>query len=116
MTTINNDSLVKISTNFECIFCNYTTSRKFNLDLHLNSIKHKNTILTTNNNETLVNISKNYHCSNCAKEFNDRAGLWRHKKKCSIIEKPKESIVKNNVTTDKDELISYLMKENQDLD
>ena len=52
MTTFDNDSLVKISTKFECIFCNYTTSRKFNLDLHLNSIKHKNTILTTNNNET----------------------------------------------------------------
>jgi hypothetical protein len=114
MTTINNNSLVKISTKFECIFCNYTTSRKFNLDLHLNSIKHKNTILTTNNNETLVNISKNYYCLNCAKDFNDRAGLWRHKKKCSIIEKPEESIVKNNVTTDKDELISYLMKENQE--
>jgi len=114
MTTFDNDSLVKISSTFECIFCNYTTSRKFNLDLHLNSIKHKNAILTTNNNETLVNISKNYQCQNCTKEFNDRAGLWRHKKKCSIFEKPEEFIVKNNVTADKDELISYLMKENQE--
>jgi hypothetical protein len=113
MTTIDNDSLVKISTDFKCNICNYNTGRKYNLDIHLNSIKHKNNVSTTNHNEPLVIVSKNYSCQNCAKEFNDRAGLWRHKKKCSVVEPHEESCVKNN-TSDKDELITYLMKENQE--
>jgi hypothetical protein len=113
MTTIDNDSLVKNSTDFKCNICNYTTIRKYNLDLHLNSIKHKNNVSTTNHNDPLVIVSKKYNCQNCAKEFNDRAGLWRHKKKCSVVEPPEESCLKNN-TADKDELITYLMKENQE--
>ena len=75
---------------FNCNICNYNTSRKYNLELHLKSIKHNNNVLTTNNNDPLVNISKNYHCQNCAKEFNDRAGLWRHKKKCVLPTLPQE--------------------------
>ena len=113
MTTVDNDSLVKFSNDFKCDICNYTTVRKYNLELHLKSIKHKNNVSTTNHNESLVNISKSYQCQNCTKEFNDRAGLWRHKKKCNIAEKHSESVVANN-TSEKDELISYLMKENQE--
>ncbi len=84
MTTDDNGFLVKISNNFECKICNYCTSRKYNLDLHLNSKKHKKLILTTKNNDflvKLVNSEKNYKCFNCDKLFNDRAGLWRHNKK-----------------------------------
>ena len=113
MTTIDNESLVKVSTGFKCDVCKYTTSRKYNLDLHMDSIKHKNNVLTTNHNEPLVNVSKNYQCQNCAKEYNDRAGLWRHKKKCSTVEQCDDNEVKNN-SSDKDELINYLMKENQE--
>ncbi len=116
MTTIDNDHLVKISQNFKCEICNYTSSRKYNLDLHLNSIKHKNSLLTTNDNDSLVKISKIYKCQNCDKEFNDRAGLWRHNKKCCVIETNDEPEVKhnNNNATDKDDLINYLIKENQE--
>jgi hypothetical protein len=116
MTTNHNDSLVKTSQKFTCAICNYTTSRKYNLDLHLNSIKHKNSLLTTNDNDSLVKISKIYQCQNCDKEFNDRAGLWRHNKKCCVIETNDEPEVKNNNNnaTDKDDLINYLIKENQE--
>jgi hypothetical protein len=116
MTTNHNDSLVKTSQKFTCAICNYTTSRKYNLDLHLNSIKHKNSLLTTNDNDSLVKISKIYQCQNCDKEFNDRAGLWRHNKKCCVIKTNDEPEVKNNNNnaTDKDDLINYLIKENQE--
>jgi hypothetical protein len=100
---------------FNCAICNYTTPRKYNLDLHLNSIKHKNSLLTTFDNDSLVKISKSYKCQNCDKEFNDRAGLWRHNKKCCVIETNDEHEVKNiNSATDKDEMINYLIKENQE--
>ena len=105
MTTFDNDFLVKTSKKFICETCDYTTSRKYNLDLHYQSNKHKKLILTTINNEPETKLAthcKQYECQNCDKSFNDRAGLWRHKKTCKEKDKP---------MTDK-ELIQYLMKEN----
>jgi hypothetical protein len=118
MTTIHNDSLVKISQNFKCAICNYTTSRKYNLDLHLNSIKHKNSLLTTNDNDSLVKISKSYQCQNCDKEFNDRAGLWRHNKKCKLEDCSNSYEKTDQITNepaDKDQLILMLIKQNSEL-
>ena len=109
MTTNDNEYLVKTSTLFSCDICDYITSRKYNFEVHLNSIKHKNRLLTTNNNESLVEISKTYKCQNCTKEFNDRAGLWRHKKKCN--DKEDEN---NEQQNDSVELIKYLMQENSE--
>lgn len=107
MTTFDNDSLVKISNKFVCEHCDYTTSRKYNLELHYQSKKHKNTLMTTKNTDSLVKISKQYECPNCDKSFNDRAGLWRHKKKCK--DQDITAILK-----DQKELIQYLMKENSE--
>jgi hypothetical protein len=115
MTTTDNEFLVEISTNFRCDICDYNTSRKYNLEIHLNSVKHKNRLLTTKNNESLVEISKIYKCQNCSKEFNDRAGLWRHKKKCVEKENEKEFETNDlNEQNDSVELIKYLMKENSE--
>ena len=104
MTTTDNKNLVKTSKLFSCDNCNYTTSRKYNMDLHFNSNKHKNNMITTNDNKMLVKTSKPLICFNCNKIFNDRAGLWRHNKTCSFK-------VDNNKSTDK-ELIMMLIKEN----
>jgi hypothetical protein len=115
MTTNDNDSLVKISKHFECKICDYTTSRKFNLELHNSSVKHKNNAFTTNDNEKLVKISKTskiYECEICDKKFNDRAGLWRHNKKCS------EGLanLKNDLANEEkqQQLVEYLLKENSE--
>jgi hypothetical protein len=108
MTTLDNVSLVKNSTRFECKICNYVTSRKYNLELHNNSIKHKNNGLTTN----IAKISKKYKCENCIKQFKDRAGLWRHKKKC--FEDNTEFIDGINIK-DKDALVLHLLKQNSEL-
>ena len=115
MTTDDNVFLVKSSNIFECSICEYTTSRKYNLISHMNSIKHKNTIITTENNDSLVKVSKTYDCQNCEKKFNDRAGLWRHKKKCVTenVNKEEGHNIKND-TDNKDNLINYLIKENQE--
>jgi hypothetical protein len=115
MTTFDNDSLGKlgkISEEFCCKKCHYTTCVKYNFKLHLKSIKHKNNETTTNNNELLGKISKKYECENCEKCFNDRAGLWRHNKKCKTEEKFEN--IKNNEPSDK-ELIVMLLKQNSQL-
>ena len=113
MTTDDNVFLVKSSNFFECSLCDYTTSRKYNLISHINSIKHKNTVITTENNDSLVKVSKTHNCQNCDKKFNDRAGLWRHKKKCVADNKEEEMCIKND-TDNKNDLINYLIKENQE--
>jgi hypothetical protein len=105
MTTNDNESLVKISKYFVCETCHYKTSRKYNLDLHYQSNKHKKLILTTIYNDSLAKPCKQYECQNCDKSFNDRAGLWRHKKKCQTSEP--------NIQ-DQTQLIQYLMKENSE--
>jgi protein-tyrosine phosphatase len=47
------------------------------------SKKHKINILATNGNKIMPKLcSKKYCCENCGKEYNERTGLWKHKKKC----------------------------------
>ena len=108
MTTNDNDFLAKTSWKFHCEKCDYYAERKYNFNIHLNSIKHTNNISDNNNNAFLAKNSKHYECINCNKVFNDRAGLWRHKKKCITTEK------NINEPSDK-QLIMLLIKENSEL-
>ena len=116
MTTIDNVFLAKTSTNFYCKKCDYCTSRKYNFNIHINSIKHKNNENDNENNSFLAKVSKTYNCEICNKLFNDRAGLWRHKKKCESVE-----ILNNSIQQEKDidistkELFLMLFKQNNDL-
>jgi hypothetical protein len=64
-------------------------------------------------NETKKEKKEKYTHNNscdCGLVFNSRTTLWRHKKTCIIIEK---SDNEQNIDK-KDELINYLMKENQE--
>jgi len=94
---------------FECFFCYFTSFKKTNYDKHLQTLKHfRNTLATNSNNKTSQN---NFRCNNCNKIYNDRTGLWRHKKKCIYLEEEKCSNFKDDENNTK-ELINYLMKEN----
>ena len=113
MTTDDNDFVAKSSLEFYCEKCDYGTSRKSNIEKHYSTSKHtKTTILTTFDNDLVAKSStKKYACEKCNKYYNDRAGLWRHNKKCS---NNNNIIDEHNKTENKDELINYLMKENQE--
>ncbi len=101
MTTNDNDCLAKTSNNFECKICNYISCRKYNFNLHMNSKKHKDNYNNPNNSF----LVKKYICDICGKIHNDRAGLWRHKKKC--ITKEQEN---NN-----ENILLEIVKSNQEL-
>ena len=110
MTTVDNAFCGNLRSNFICEFCDYTTSRKWDFKRHVESKKHRSVTQTTQNNAKCGKLRFNYICSNCDKDFSDRAGLWRHKKKC---------LVNNNVVqlipTDiqgQTDLVNYLLKEN----
>ena len=115
MTTNDNNIMPKLCPKFNCNFCDYNTSKKSSYDNHLLSNKHKKNSLTTSDNENMPKLCQKYSCDNCLKQFNDRAGLWRHKKKCNTEENIQtENIEINKLESNKDDLINYLIKENQE--
>jgi hypothetical protein len=67
--------------------------------------------LTTDDNEFYQKkpSEKKYKCVYCNKDYKDRAGLWRHNKKCNSEE------VIRPTNDNKDELIEYLIKENKEI-
>jgi hypothetical protein len=114
---INNDNITNVNKNkFCCKNCQYNTDKKYNYEKHLSTNKHiksiinnkkveKNSKINTISNNT-CNISN--ICKNCNKIYKDPSGLWRHKKKCIPIS------YTNHELKQKDELINYLTKENQE--
>jgi hypothetical protein len=114
MTTDDNEKSRKSPKKFCCKECDYSSSRKDQYERHLSTPKHAQaTTLTTNNNEK---VKKNYSCDNCEKIFNDRTGLWRHKKKCIILESNTDvNPDKNSNDPSEKELIMILIKENCEL-
>jgi hypothetical protein len=115
MTTDDNDFVAKSSFDFYCEKCDYGTSRKSNIEKHYLTSKHtKTTLLTTFDNVLVAKSStKKYSCEKCNKHYNDRAGLWRHNKKC-LNDKVLTDTYNDNPSENKDELINYLIKENKE--
>jgi hypothetical protein len=107
MTTNDNDFYAKNSPKYCCELCDFNTSKKIDYARHTQTQKHKNNVLTTGDN---AKNSPKYVCECCEKKYNDRAGLWRHKKKCL----GENVIIDNDVPTDK-ELILMLIKQNSQL-
>ena len=85
MTTIDNEIPAKFCSKYYCEKCDYRTSKKSSFQTHIDSKKHKTNLATTNCNENYAkNCLKQYSCKKCEKIYKDRAGLWRHNKKCNI--------------------------------
>ena len=80
----------KVPKNFECKMCCYKTIRESQYNRHLLTSKHlikceKN--VEGYENENIINLVPSVEetkCS-CGKEYKHYSGLWRHKKKCTIL-------------------------------
>jgi hypothetical protein len=106
---------------FYCDFCNYTCSKKFNWDRHILTSKHQLSTKVNNlatKNEQNEQKGQKLSCENCSKEFKERSGLWRHKKKCDMKHLHEQTISNganlndiNNLTA----LICELVKSNTDI-
>ena len=102
---------------FECDTCDYYTSNKKDYTKHITTSKHikMTTMVTCGDNNPLPLV-----CA-CGNTYKYRQGLSRHKKTCenintNLANNDTEPDVKNsnNNASDKDELITYLIKENQE--
>jgi len=115
MATFSNKIMPFLCHKFECKICDYNTSKKSSYNNHIKSKKHNINVLSTNSNNIKQKIcSKKYLCTNCHKEYNDRSGLWRHKKKCEENNNLQEKI-DNIDLSNKDDLIMMLLKQNSEL-
>jgi len=123
-TTLCNQKQVKTSKTYCCELCDYTTQRKSNMNAHKLTAKHTKTTLCKENKQNKQILNKTYNCENCNKIHNDRAGLWRHKKKCEFKNSDIGSDVDSNcnnieytneiIQDNKEELIQYLINENKE--
>jgi hypothetical protein len=101
-----------LSSKFSCDVCDYNTSKKSNYNNHILSAKHSKAMIINNFKPTL---SSGFICQICSKEYKDNSGLWRHKKKCCIIQ-PKivPTVDDLSLHDNQQQLVDYLMKENSE--
>lgn len=69
-----------IKKEFVCKLCDYKCARSFLLNQHLGTQKHKKK--EKQHLATQKYALEIFKCENCDKEYKQRSGLWRHKKKC----------------------------------
>jgi ribosomal protein L37AE/L43A len=103
------DKSEKIRKIFICDYCVYNTSDSKDFNKHLYTVKHKSNASIT---ELPEKFRTEYNCPNCNKPHNDRAGLWRHKKKCNPEESNTVNSFEPKITTS---MIIELLKQNKDL-
>jgi len=101
--------------NFGCAKCHFYTSNKKDFSRHLQTKKH---FVNENQCFSIEKTPKNptAECA-CGKIFKDNSGLWRHKKKCTLLESDVQCKLEKDdsqICIVKDDLIKYLMKENSE--
>lgn len=86
---------------FRCEKCDYITCKKSNYNRHINSKKHYET--------NVKHKTSTLYCKYCNKKFNSRTSLWRHNKKCEII-----NIIKENeqLKIEKIDLMNKILDDN----
>jgi hypothetical protein len=95
-----NENSEKISIDFYCSKCDYTTSRKADYKKHLTTDKHRRQHLANENSEN----SEKYRCI-CDKEYIYSSSLSKHKKTC-------KEIIKTDITTD---MVLKILEQNKQL-
>lgn len=100
---------------FYCEHCNFRCFKKSNYTIHTNTKKHMSRVTGNELENAEMKINANYNCD-CGKNYATLSGLWKHKARGCCVNNDTEPDVKhcNNPAADKDDLINYLIKENQE--
>ena len=112
------EKMPKNAEKFICKECDFVCCKKSNFDKHVLTSKHKNrTILNDLEQKMPKNAEKKFQCE-CGKKYSVRNSLWYHKQKCQILnnlETEKYDNKKADESSDKDNLIMMLIKQNSEL-
>ena len=105
--------------NFDCELCNFTCSKKSNLNIHLSTNKHiSNLKLNEENAENAENMINEFKCKFCNKLYKARNSLWYHEKKCTNIIPENNNVIQDASANEIKVLTSLVLevvKSNQDL-
>jgi len=71
----------KIPPIYTCKKCHYNTVNKKDYNKHLLTKKHNTTITTEISSPQPISV---LHYCDCGKQYNHRASLWNHKKRCEV--------------------------------
>lgn len=96
---------------YHCKHCDYECCRKFLWEQHLITRKHKTATQATLRQQG--NMQDIYICNICEREYKQRSGLWRHKKKCcekTLDKQPSNIVISSNSSESSDEM-KFLVKE-----
>ena len=107
METLGDKITPKSAGFFHCNYCDVRCSKLSDYNRHILTSKHAKYVKA---NDLVTNGDKNcanFICHICSKNYKSRNGLWKHNKTCQL-EKQIE-------TTDKDQLILMLIKQNTEL-
>jgi hypothetical protein len=100
---------------YKCGCCEYETTKKYDFDKHLTTLKHN--VNTECSSKLLI-------CKNCNRIYRHRSSLWRHKKTClsqiTIMDneeevKDEEIIINEENSYIDNDLIMRLIDENKEL-
>ncbi len=104
---------LKVANKYVCSLCDYNTFKKYNIEKHLATEKHKNVAIGNMEMAKVATQTKSseYVCKNCKHNFKTNSGLWKHGKKCDKIKA--EMIL--NVVKDNKTFQDFLIEQNKDL-
>ncbi len=108
----------KVPEKFECLICDYKTSRHSQYDRHLSTGKH---LMATESTHLVPKKSHSFKCDYCSKKYKDRSGLWKHAKSCTLGNEENITISTNTLNTSSNEmkvltnLVLEMVKSNNDL-
>jgi hypothetical protein len=106
---------IKNPVKFSCEICHFNTSHKNDYNKHLLTSKHQKMVFDNTVKQMYDNKTQQkpigFSCNICSKIYNTKSGLWKHNQVCNDNSITEEI---NNNSESKDELISYLIKENQE--
>ena len=124
MEIYGNNFMPKNAVKYVCNKCNFSCSKESNCNNHNSTQKHKRKCLEIENMPKNAVLCPDHICSYCNKKYKTMSGLWKHKKKCSIVQgkniehvmvtNPTENNTTGEFEIDKEMLIKMLLK-NQDV-
>jgi len=103
--------LQKVAKKYNCLSCDYVTSRKSSFDKHCATGKHE---MVVNGSKKLQKVAKSYECE-CGKIYTYNSGYYRHKRTCCITNEEKTIDETEEKLINKDEMLISLLKQNSEM-